>query len=85
MDTLTAPQPVDSTTGFIDRRRTADVTRPDGPERRQFRDSRVTGNPLAIELAEAIDSYKLTHRRRFVTYEELYDVIAGLGYRKIDG
>jgi hypothetical protein len=30
----------------------------------------------------AIDQYKLRHRRRFITFEELYDVIAGLGYHK---
>jgi len=36
----------------------------------------------AIELAEAIDRYKLTHRRRFITYEELHGVITELGYTK---
>ena len=34
------------------------------------------------ELAEAIDQYKLRHRRRFITFEELYDVINSLGYHK---
>jgi len=34
------------------------------------------------ELAQAIDQYKLSHRRRFVTFEELYDVMVGLGYHK---
>ena len=31
---------------------------------------------------QAIDQYKLRHRRRFITFEELYDVMAGLGYHK---
>ena len=34
------------------------------------------------ELAEAVDNYKLRHRRRFITYEELYDVMASLGYHR---
>ena len=38
--------------------------------------------PEVAELAEAIDQYKLRHRRRFITFEELYDVIATLGYHK---
>jgi hypothetical protein len=33
-------------------------------------------------LAQAIDQYKLRHRRRFITFEELYDVMASLGYHK---
>ena len=66
---------------FVDRRQASDA-RPDGRERRQFVDSRQTFRPEVIELAEAVDQYKLRHRRRFVTFEELYDVIAELGYRK---
>ena len=38
--------------------------------------------PEVSELAEAIDAYKLQHRRRFITFEELYDVIVSLGYHK---
>ena len=41
-----------------------------------------TFRPEVIELAEAVDQYKLRHRRRFITFEELYDVIAELGYQK---
>ncbi len=67
---------------FMDRRQ-ADGGRPeDGRERRQFRDSHSLLNPDAQELAEAIDQYKLLHRRRFITYEELYNVMVGLGYHK---
>ncbi|MFM9965598.1 MAG: hypothetical protein ACKV2Q_30805 [Planctomycetaceae bacterium] len=67
---------------FMDRRLGADG-RPEGiQERRQFRDSHIQLNPDAQELAEAIDQYKLLHRRRFITYEELYNVMVGLGYHK---
>jgi len=66
---------------FVDRRQTSGPRRDSG-ERRQFVDSRQTFRPEVIELAEAIDQYKLRHRRRFITYEELYDVLASLGYRK---
>jgi hypothetical protein len=66
---------------FTDRRQ-ASGTRKDGGERRQFIDSRRTFRPEVIELAEAVDQYKLRHRRRFITFEELFDVMAELGYRK---
>jgi hypothetical protein len=70
-------------TVFEDRRTENVPSRSGGPERRQFQDSRESGNPDAIELAEAIDSYKSTHRRRFITFEELHSVIESLGYAKI--
>ncbi len=38
--------------------------------------------PEVVELAEAVDQYKLRHRRRFITFEELFDVMASLGYHK---
>ena len=66
---------------FTDRRQTGGA-RKDGGERRQFIDSRRTFRPEVIELAEAVDQYKLRHRRRFITFEELFDVMAELGYRK---
>jgi hypothetical protein len=66
---------------FADRRQASGM-RKEGGERRQFVDSRRTFRPEVIELAEAVDQYKLRHRRRFITFEELYDVIAGLGYQK---
>ncbi|MGH7200665.1 MAG: hypothetical protein ACREJB_08685 [Planctomycetaceae bacterium] len=67
---------------FVDRRCSVDPQRPDGPERRQFRDSRSDSRPEVAELAEAVDQYKLMHRRRFITFEELHDVITQLGYHK---
>ena len=67
---------------FADRR-VADDGRPAGAlERRQFRDTHEFAEPEAQELAEAIDQYKLLHRRRFITYEELYNVMVNLGYHK---
>jgi hypothetical protein len=66
---------------FLDRRRQPGA-RPDGPERRQFTNSHGSERPEVVEMAETIDRYKLLHRRRFITYDELYDVITGLGYRK---
>ncbi|QDT64228.1 hypothetical protein [Calycomorphotria hydatis] len=67
--------------GFVDRR-SSDGGRQDGPERRQFRNNYGADRPEVAELGEAIDQYKMLHRRRFITFEELYDVISGLGYHK---
>ena len=67
---------------FVDRRRGASDGSTPGFERRQFSDSRDSGRPEVDELAKAVDQYKLMHRRRFITFEELYDVIASLGYHK---
>jgi hypothetical protein len=51
-------------------------------ERRQFANSYEELTPEARELAQAIDSYKLMHRRRFITYEEMLSVVKSLGYRR---
>lgn len=67
--------------GFIDRRQNAVPAGPI-PERRQFADSREVGRPEVNEFAAAVDQYKLRHRRRFITFEELYDVMISLGYHK---
>ena len=37
---------------------------------------------IARELSGAIDQYKLQHRRRFITHEELLTVIKSLGYHR---
>ncbi len=67
---------------FVDRRAGATASREGGPERRQFSASVSSTRPEVAELAEAVDQYKLRHRRRFITFDELYDVIAELGYHK---
>jgi hypothetical protein len=85
MQATTLQSQADTPATFEDRRQRSANSRPDGlPERRQFQDARNYRNPDAIELADAVDSYKLTHRRRFITYEELHDVIVGLGYAKVN-
>jgi hypothetical protein len=67
-------------TAYLERRNS--LAGPPGVERRQFSDSRDSDRPEVRELAEAVDQYKLLHRRRFVTFDELYDVIVSLGYHK---
>ena len=67
---------------FIDRRAETEGNREAGPERRQFSASVSASRPEIAELAEAVDQYKLRHRRRFITFEELYDVMASLGYHR---
>ncbi len=67
---------------FIDRRSFDAGTEVQIRERRQFTNSHADLSSGAKELADAIDLYKLTHRRRFITYEEILNVVEGLGYRK---
>lgn len=65
---------------FVDRRSANEYTSPLTRERRQFGDDRASMTSAARELADAIDQYKLHHRRRFITYEEMLGVIRQLGY-----
>lgn len=51
-------------------------------ERRQFVNSHEELSEEALELARAIDQYKLVHRRRFITFEEMLSVLQSLGYHK---
>jgi len=67
---------------FIDRRSATPTTVSPQRERRQFTNSHDELSPDARELAQAIDSYKLVHRRRFITYEEMLAVVKSLGYKK---
>ena len=70
------------TESFIDRR-SCQAQRPSPVcERRQFANSYEGLSPEAAELAHSIDEYKLRHRRRFITYEEMLSVVRSLGYRK---
>jgi hypothetical protein len=78
MTTTLAPQ---TPSDFIDRRQNP-APGGGGPERRQFGNTHYGLSPAARELAEAIDSYKLQHRRRYVTFEEMLQVITELGYSK---
>ena len=72
-------EPVDQ--AFIDRRTYSPAATPTR-ERRQFSNSYAELTPDARELAIAIDEYKLSHRRRFITFEEMLGVIHSLGYSK---
>ncbi len=67
---------------FIDRRSNEAGAVGQGNERRQFTNSHSELSPEANELAQAIDTYKLIHRRRFITYEEMLSVVKSLGYHK---
>jgi hypothetical protein len=67
---------------FVDRRHSEQPAVPPVRERRQFANSYEGLSPDAQELAVAIDSYKLAHRRRFITYEEMLSVVMSLGYHK---
>jgi hypothetical protein len=67
---------------FVDRRSQDFCLAPPTLERRQFTNSHEGLSPEARELAVAIDSYKMRHRRRFITYEEMLAVVKTLGYHK---
>ena len=71
-----------SNEAFVDRRFSTGPSEVPGADRRQFTNSHEELSPQAQELALAIDGYKLRHRRRFVTYEEMLGVITSLGYHK---
>ncbi|MCE9528869.1 MAG: hypothetical protein K8R36_22720 [Planctomycetales bacterium] len=76
----TAIFPELTTENFQDRRNYSAQAGAPGGERRQFTNTYEELSPEARELAQAIDAYKLMHRRRFITYEEMLGVVKGLGY-----
>ena len=67
---------------FVERRTLTTRTVSPFQERRQFVNSHEELSPEACELAKTIDQYKLLHRRRFITFEEMLSVIKSLGYKK---
>ncbi len=67
---------------FVDRRSAEPSGLAPGNERRQFTNSYEELSEDARELARAIDTYKLMHRRRFINFEEMLTVIQQLGYHK---
>jgi hypothetical protein len=71
-----------STGSFIDRRGPLQVHEELSLERRQFANTYEELSPDAAELARAIDSYKVQHRRRFITFEEMLAVMKSLGYAR---
>lgn len=86
MAVSTPSVPVSSERTFVDRRTVRPSGRPSDlnliRERRQFTNSHTELSPDATELAHAIDGYKLRHRRRFITFEEMLSVIKSLGYQR---
>ena len=68
---------------FVDRRNSERQRKSNGLERRQFTNSFAELSQEAAELGRAIDQYKLMHRRRFINYEEMLNVIKSLGYEKV--
>jgi len=54
----------------------------DGMERRQFGSNYSELTAAGAELGKAIDSYKVAHRRRYVTYDEILVVLETLGYER---
>ena len=70
-----------SSVPFVDRRKPDSASWP-AIERRQFSNSHEELSPEARELAQAVDKYKLMHRRRFTTFEEILSVVKSLGYHK---
>src|SRR5262245_27827697 len=70
------------TESFVDRRGPVDLAEQPLFERRQFANSYEELSPEAADLARAIDGYKVQHRRRFVTFEEMLSVIKSLGYSR---
>jgi hypothetical protein len=71
-----------SDSAFMDRRDPYTVADTQGRERRQFVNSHDDLSPDAAELARAIDTYKLSHRRRFINFEEMLSIIKSLGYSR---
>ncbi len=67
---------------FIERRGSGSPVVPLDRQRRQFADSHDELSSEAKELAQAVDAYKVTHRRRFITHEEMLHVIKSLGYQR---
>lgn len=72
---------VELTANFVDRRRNPSGAAP-VRERRQFANDYGNLSPAAAELGQAVDAYKLRNRRRFITYEELLEVVTSLGYKR---
>ncbi|MGB7326305.1 MAG: hypothetical protein WBD31_15635 [Rubripirellula sp.] len=70
-----------SSDSFVDRRTLASNV-PGRSERRQFGSSHVGLTDNGRELALAIDQYKIEHHRRYLTCDEMLDVMTSLGYSK---
>lgn len=82
-DTLPIPQTnTQPEVPRVERRQSGSRNEFAGAERRQFASSHEGLSPEGRELAEAIDHYKLQHRRRYITHDETLDVLRTLGYHR---
>lgn len=82
LNPTTESQSVTSQQAFVDRR-TNSGSAPQ-VERRQFSSSYSELTPAGAELGVAVDQYKMNNRRRFVTYDEILDIVKSLGYTRPD-
>ncbi len=67
---------------FNDRRGRSEDS-PVGAERRQFAGNYNELSPEGKQLSDAIDQYKLCHRRRAVNPDELVAILQTAGYRQL--
>jgi len=67
---------------FVDRR--IQNASDKGSELRQFGNTYRDLSAAGQELAEAIDAYKVNHRRRYITTDEMLEVILTLGYQRVE-
>ena len=66
---------------FVDRRARGEDS-PVGSERRQFAGNYRDLSPAGQQLSDAIDQYKLRHRRRVINPDELVGILQAAGYRQ---
>ena len=71
---------VPAVTPFVERRSTSPSR--GAAERRQFGSTHFGLSPAGRKLALAIDQYKLEHHRRYITCDEMLEVISALGYQQ---
>lgn len=66
---------------FVERRQSRDGSI--AGERRQFGNSYNELTPEGRQLALAIDEYKLENRRRYITPDEMLQIVKSLGYQRV--
>lgn len=82
LSTLTNQNPNTPPIGFVERRRSPTNVGDSQTERRQFGSSHLGLSDSGRELALAIDQYKLQNHRRYLTCDEMLQVLIELGYSK---
>jgi hypothetical protein len=75
-ETQSSPAPV----AFVERRQARSGSY--AGERRQFGNSYNELTPEGRQLAIAIDEYKLNNRRRYITPDEMLQIVKSLGYSR---